>query len=47
MSICWRRRKGLIGFKLQTLADLIAAVEIRCPVWPPRDAFRVDNKLLL
>jgi hypothetical protein len=31
----------------QALDDLMAAVEIRCPVWPPRDALRVGSKLLL
>ena len=31
----------------QALDDLMAAVEILCPVWPPRDAFRVGSNLLL
>ena len=31
----------------QALDDLMAAVEILCPIWPPRDAFRVGGNLLL
>lgn len=31
----------------QALDDLMAAVEILCPVWPPRDGFRVGSNLLL
>jgi len=31
----------------QALDDLMAAVEILCPVWPPRDAFRGGGILLL
>jgi hypothetical protein len=31
----------------QALDDLMAAVEILCPVWPPRDAFRAGSNLLL
>ena len=29
------------------LDDLMAAVEILCPVWPPRDAFQTGGNLLL
>jgi hypothetical protein len=31
----------------QALDDLMAAVEILCPVWPPRDAYPADSNLLL
>ena len=31
----------------QALDDLMAAVEILCPVWPPRDALRMGSNLLL
>ena len=31
----------------QVLDDLMAAVEILCPVWPPRDAFQTGSNLLL
>jgi len=31
----------------KALDDLMAAVEILCPVWPPRDALRAGNNLLL
>lgn len=36
-----------IGFELQALDDLMAAVEILCPVWPPRDAFLAGGNLPL
>lgn len=31
----------------QALDDLMAAVEILCPVWPPRDGFRAGSNMLL
>lgn len=31
----------------EALDDLMAAVEILCPVWPPRDAFLAGSNLLL
>jgi hypothetical protein len=31
----------------EALDDLMAAVEILCPVWPPRDAFLAGGNLLL
>ena len=30
----------------QALDDLMAAVEILCPVWPPREALPVGSNLL-
>jgi hypothetical protein len=31
----------------QALDDLMPVVEVLCPVWAPRDAFRVGSNLLL
>ena len=31
----------------EALDDLMAVVEILCPVWPSRDAFRMGGNLLL
>ena len=31
----------------RTLDDLMAAVEVLCPVWPPRDGFVNGGRMLL